>query len=221
MSAREPREIRIVEDQWASYRHVIEAVAIVIAGVWAFYTFVYQEKIKPAGEPASLNDSVAITRLGRDARREVLGIAVRFVNTGKTEIDIAADAYNVWGDRYGARERSTSVERHGYHAYASSIPRASRRIVERFAELRDAAVGGVVGTHIVLEPGATETVADVIVVPRGEYDVIHAQVVAVPVKTSDPEKVHVSIERRRNGGFWLHTPDAFEDDNDTDFALIP
>lgn len=31
---------------------------------------------------------------------------VRFHNSGKTEVDVAADAWNVWGVRYGNRERA-------------------------------------------------------------------------------------------------------------------
>ncbi len=51
MASDDAHKIRIIEDPWATFRHVIEAVAIVAAGLWAFYIFVYQEKIKPSGEP--------------------------------------------------------------------------------------------------------------------------------------------------------------------------
>ena len=47
-TVKEPRSIRLVEDRWATIRHVVEAVAIVGAALWAFYVFVYQERIKPA-----------------------------------------------------------------------------------------------------------------------------------------------------------------------------
>jgi len=223
MSEREPRAIRIVEDRWATFRHIIEAVAIVAAGTWAFYTFIYQEKIKPAAEPAALDDSIVVHRLGRDRTRDILGVTVQLHNVGKTEIDIAADAYNVWGDSYGRREVPYAKGSSSVRADGTQIPRRSRLLVMAFAELRDAAEGGRKNQHIILEPGATENIDDVVVVPRGKYDLIHAQVIAVPVKTPVERKVPVSIERNKNGGFWLtSTQDGvFEDDNDADFALVP
>jgi hypothetical protein len=51
VAEQKPREIRLVEDPWATLRHVVEVLALVAAGAWAFYTFIYQEKIKPANEP--------------------------------------------------------------------------------------------------------------------------------------------------------------------------
>ncbi len=99
----QPQTIRLVEDRWTTIRHVVEALAIVAAGAWAFYTFFYQEKIKPAGEPPSLSLVPHVTRLGRDARRDFVDVSFDFRNTGKTELDIAADGWNVWGIRYGHR----------------------------------------------------------------------------------------------------------------------
>jgi hypothetical protein len=219
----EPRAIRIVEDRWTTVRHGVEALAIVAAGVWAFYTFIYQERIKPANEPAALDLSVSVQRLGRDARREILEVTVHMHNAGKTEIDIAADAYNVWGERFADRERVVSRHGSAQSGYANSLPEVSERAIDAFAELRDAASGGRVGTHIILEPGANEDLGDVFAIRRGEYDLIHAQGIAVPVKTGSRAKVNVRVLRNRNGGFWLSVPDVDvdEDDNDTDFALIP
>jgi hypothetical protein len=220
MSTEEPtRAIRIVEDQWATFRHIIEAIAIVAAGAWAFYTFIYQEDIKPANEPAALDVTIALHRLGHDDRRELLGIAVHFHNSGKTEINVAA---NVWGERFATRQSATRVDRPALHDYTFGLPRVSRRMVRTFVELRDMAVGGRSGSNIVLEPDANETIDDVVVVPRGEYDLLHGQVIAVPVKTSQTQKVHVAVVSTKTGGYWLKPgSDAFEDDNDTDFALVP
>jgi hypothetical protein len=47
-------------------------------------------------------------------------------------------------------------------------------------------------------------------------------VIASPVKTPVTRKVDVRIERRKNGSLWLRGGDDFdEDDNVTEFALIP
>lgn len=217
------RGIRLVEDRWTTVRHIVEAFAIVAAGLWAFYTFVYQEKIKPAGEPASLSASMTFRHLGHDARREILGVDIRFQNTGKTEIDIAAEAYDVWGERYGTRETVVEDRQANRRLYTRVLPTISRHLIVSFAHLRDAAVGGEKNIHIILGPGTTETIAEVITFRRGEYDLIHGQVFAVPVKTSDKQKVNVAVVKIDAGGVAVvpRNPDYFEDDNVADIALIP
>ena len=223
MNAREPRTIRLAEDRWATIRHVVEAVAIIAAGIWAFYSFIYQERIKPANEPASLSERISMERLGRDAHREIVRVNIAFRNSGKTEIDVAADAWNVWGSRYGTRDRSSSKTTAYRRIVTNAVPRLSRRLVATFAELRSAAIGGP-PTHMVLEPDTENLLSAVVVVPRGEYDVLSAQVVAVPIKTPVRNKLHVAIVTERDGSSFLvpqHEDGIGEDDLDTDIALIP
>jgi hypothetical protein len=197
-------------------------VAIVCAGAWAFYTFIYQEKIKPANEPAALNATISVRSLAHDRTKDILGVEVVLRNTGKTEIDMAADAYNVWGERYADREAAFQKERSNRLEYRFDLPIVSRRLIRAFAELRDRARGGRIGTHIILEPGESESIGDVIAVPHDAYDVIHAQVVVVPVKTSAGAKIQVSVLKNRGGSYWLvpaADSGAEKDDNDADFAL--
>lgn len=214
--------VRLLEDRWATLRHVVEAVAIVCAGAWAFYTFIYQEKIKPAGEAAALNVSISVTSLARSRTRDILNVTSVFHNTGRTEIEIAADGFNVWGERYAAHEAIQSREKPDRRNFTDALPIGSRRLIRAFAELRVAA-GGPVASNIILEPDESETIPDVIAVPRGEYDLIVAQVVAIPVKTSVSGKIKVAIVKNRVGGYWLVPADSgvAEDDNNTNFALPP
>jgi hypothetical protein len=221
MSTAGPHHIRLEEDRWSTLRHIVEAVAIVAAGVWAFYTFIYQEKIKPASEPAALSDTIAIRSLGQTRTREIMGITLSFHNTGKTAIDIAADGYNVWGRRYGrnpiVRQRIGAARRE----YNADLPIVSQRLVASMAELRDMAVGGRKGQHIFIEPGAVDSISQVLAVPRGTYDIVRAQVFAVPVKRTRVEKVPVAIATNKVGGYWLMPSGSGveEDDNTTDFVL--
>jgi hypothetical protein len=223
MAERRPHQIRLIEDQWASFRHVVEAVAIVAAGLWAFYTFVYQEKIKPAGEPPAINDSISVQRLGRDGRRDVLEVTISYHNVGRAEVDLAADAFNVWGERFGTRDVVKRLDGGNHAAFNRTVPLVSDHVITWFAELRDAAAGGRKGFHTIIEPGDTETVGEVIVVPRGEYDAVHAQVIAVPVRLSPSGSHRIDIVHNRDGSIWLRTnePADFENDNESDFSLIP
>jgi hypothetical protein len=220
MDPREPYEVRIVEDRWATLRHIVEAVAILAAGIWAFYTFVYQEKIKPANEPAALNLTLEVSSLGHDSDRDYVNLTYTMRNTGKTEIDIAADAYNIWGERFGpglvVRGRVLPASR----KYDNDIPIVLRRLVASQVELRAMAVGGTHSMHAIIEPGASETVARVFAVPRRAYDLFHAQVFVVPVKTSMSAPVPVAIVAEPTGGYSINPkPPIFEDDNTADFVL--
>jgi hypothetical protein len=220
MEPRGPYEVRVVEDRWATLRHIVEAVAILAAGIWAFYTFIYQEKIKPANEPAAMNLNIAVSSLGHDSARDYLSLALVFRNTGKTEIDIAADAYNIWGERYGSeplvRRRLQPTSR----SYDANIPVVSRRLIASFVELREFAVGGKRGQHMIIEPGASETITRVFAVPRRAYDLIRAQSFAVPVKTSNSAHVPVAVVEGPAGGYTLKPADPiFEDDNTADFVV--
>jgi hypothetical protein len=227
MAEPETRSIRLIEDRWATFRRVLETVAIIAAGVWAFYTFFYQERIKPANEPASIGEDLRITRLGRDAQRDIVDASFGFRNTGKTEIDIAADGWNVWGIRYGRRARPQKVDTASTRAYHDTVPVVSQHLIASYADLREAAQGGRPASAV-LEPGAEFTLHDVIALPRGAYDVVKSQVIAVPVKRAEysggkQKRAHIAIIRFEDGAIWLkaYSKDVFETDNSTDFALIP
>jgi hypothetical protein len=214
--------IRLVEDPWATARHIIEAVALIAAGVWAFYTFIYQEKIKPAGDPASLEANVSVDRVGHDATRDILVVSAHWHNNGKTEIEVAADGYNVYGDRYARSESQTIHDSPNRYTFSHDEPLISHQLIGSFAELRATAVGGS-ASHTTIEPGGTVTVPYTIVIPRGKYDVIWAQVIAVPVKTPVRPRIRVEIIRHADGSIYLHTltPGIYEDDNHIEFGLLP
>lgn len=223
MSEQKPRAIRLVEDPWATLRHVVEVLALVAAGAWAFYTFIYQEKIKPASEPATLDDTVTVTRVGHDRTRDILEVSVHLHNDGKTEIEIAADGYNVYGYRYALSQSQTVRNGSNEYAFNNNEPRISKELISSFAELRDAAAGGKHGVHTTIEPDGVVTLPYIIVIPRGKYDVIHAQVIAVPAKTPVRPRVGVQILRNPDGSIMLKpmTAGVYEDDNSIDFGLLP
>jgi hypothetical protein len=222
LTQRSPLHVHVVDDRWAAIRQIVETIAIVAAGLWAFYTFVYQERIKPAGEPAALVTSISIHRLGRDARRDILQVSMLYHNVGKTEIDIAADGYSVFGLRYGTRPRKKVSGNPNQMRAEFDIPVLSRTHVQSYMELRGAALAGNPDRHIVMEPDSTETLAYTVVVPRGAYDALIAYDIAWPIKMPVRKKTNVRIVHNPNGSMWLRGDNTLdEDDNVTEFALIP
>jgi hypothetical protein len=218
----DPYEIRIVEDRWATFRHIIEAVAIVAAGAWAFYTFVYQEKLKPQSQPASLSIDVSMYEISHTARLDIVGIKLEFRNSGQTEIDVAADGFSVWGERFGHHVAERHQELPFYSGFARDLAIESKTVIRSSMELRDMAVGGYAGNHIIMEPADLETLVYTIVIPHDAYDLLYARVIAVPLKTSQISKIPVIVKREPDGSYWLsfrRNFDGIEDDNDAFFSV--
>ena len=57
-------KIEMRQASFEKFKASVEVVAIVLAGVWGFYQFIYEDKIKPFSETPSLT----ITRKARKAR---------------------------------------------------------------------------------------------------------------------------------------------------------
>lgn len=49
----------------ATIRDIVEIVAIVAAGVWALYVFVYEQRIKPASEPPAILLTGSMQKVGQ------------------------------------------------------------------------------------------------------------------------------------------------------------
>jgi hypothetical protein len=56
-------------------RDVIEIVAIIAAGAWAFYVFIYENRIKPSFAKPDINVTASIQRLGE--RNGMIAIGLR------------------------------------------------------------------------------------------------------------------------------------------------
>jgi|SRR5579863_8581314 len=223
MAEHKPHTIHLVEDPWAMLRHVVEVLALVAAGAWAFYTFIYQERIKPASEPAALDDTITVQRVGGDRLRDILVVSVRLHNDGKTEIEIAADGFNVWGDRYAKVVKRSVLNASTIQTVSNDYPRISHELIRSYVELREAAANGNRHRGTTLEPDGVVTIPYTIVIPRGVYDVIEAQVTAIPVKTPVRQLANVQVIRNSDGSVTLRslTPGTEEDDNSIDFGLLP
>ena len=90
-------------------RDAVEIVAILAAGVWAFFTFVYEDRIKPANaQPEPIYDCT-LTRLGeRDALIAVRS-HVQIKNAGTTNLTVYGFAESVVGSNVRATHAATAA----------------------------------------------------------------------------------------------------------------
>jgi len=72
---------RLARLKWAveTVNGVVQMIAIAAAGVWAFYTFIYEDRIKPAEETPVLVAEARLTPVGR--RNEIVAVQARAINT--------------------------------------------------------------------------------------------------------------------------------------------
>lgn len=83
------------------WRHLIEILALIVAAVWGFYIFVYQERIKPANEAPNVDFHVDVHREYLISNRELVKITLVWRNVGSTEAQLDGFAENIFGATYG------------------------------------------------------------------------------------------------------------------------
>jgi hypothetical protein len=205
--------------RWATVRHVVESVAIVAAGLWAAYVFIYQERIKPTFESPSLQVTVTLDPGKTVNGTRIAQLHLNFVNTGQVDTDIYADSASIYGDRYAA---AAPVPSPSYGANDVEVNRmvqtGKKELVYSYAILRPAAIGGT-GDHIALTPGQHFDNVLPIAVKDGRFDELHADVMIIYGRFTPDRRnfSRVSIQRLANGAVYLKMPkkridsDGFED----------
>ncbi len=80
-----------------SISHIVQALAILAAGFWAFYTFIYEDRIKPASEPPITSITTSLTPVGKKGSLIAIQAKTQLHNIGKVRIRLLADTFNVIG----------------------------------------------------------------------------------------------------------------------------
>lgn len=82
----------------------VQSIAIIIAGMWGLYQFIYVEKIKPAQEKPSLEIEVSIHNLGKitpknDSKKlTAYRATITTKNIGKAKAFVASSFFQIHGD---------------------------------------------------------------------------------------------------------------------------
>ena len=93
------QEAQIGEDKpnHKSLSEVLQAVAIIAAGIWGVYTFIYQEKIAPSLAPPSLSVTCVLEKTGQKDNMTAIRSTVTRTNVGQTKVRLLGITYNVIG----------------------------------------------------------------------------------------------------------------------------
>lgn len=154
------------------WRHVIEIVAFVVAAGWAFYVFIYQERIKPAQTPAQLQFNVTISHQPVHSGAEFVDLTVEVRNVGTVPLRVAGWAIAAYGYRYLPRLTQTlvtGINRNGTtlsRSLAESRPDLLNSTYVKFAPF------GASQPAFVMRPGGDAKVHGGFGIPRNKYDAI-------------------------------------------------
>jgi len=159
------------------WRHLVEIVALVIAGVWGIYVFVYQERIKPASEAPDVQFSLTADHAPAGLNKELITVSPVWHNAGT--ISAAVDGYilNVYGERYSDEAPHLQIYRDtrpgGYIPSVARIrtPKVERTLLISAFHPWHQLGGYLYGTVL----PATNLRGNIsVVIPRGRYDTVVA-----------------------------------------------
>jgi hypothetical protein len=112
----------------SKWRQIVEIAALIVAAIWAFYQFVYKERIKPASEAPNLQILRAATHETLPGHKELVTVIVTLKNLGSSPVAMGGLIVNAYGIRYSDRtgnaapaERTTGL-RTGNYGLVDSKP---------------------------------------------------------------------------------------------------
>lgn len=153
-------------------RDIIEIVAILAAGAWAIYTFVYQQRIVPANEPPSVLFTGSLQRMAERNGMVQMEYHATLRNTGHTRVYVIAEGFTAIGERY--TRAGTPVLLHPFSGgteYDRSARVLSSATVYRTEELTRY-VSAKYGSGYDIDPGEAIPYAGTFLVPQSEFDAV-------------------------------------------------
>jgi hypothetical protein len=157
--------------RYEELRHIVEIVALVAAGAWAFYVFIYQQWLKPLSEPPVLQSMAHLDEQALPHGNALLTITIDVKNIGVPALKMDGTIANIYGIRFAPipGERVVRVQTTGISFVARTQPIVERRLLVSLL-FRNAPFGG--SSRIELDPGSDVLYYPHVVVPRGRYDAV-------------------------------------------------
>ena len=224
MSEPTPRQLHVhsVPTRPENWRTIVEIVAIMAAGLWALYTFVYEQRIKPLSEQPSFAVPTDISQGPTIHGVAFLTIHKRLINNGNVPIDIAAESLSVYGETVASSVQGPITEKGpSYHrTLRFDVPRHIAKVLYSVAGLRQGAIGGNPNANFVIPPHSSNYEDYLIAVPVKEFPVIRVRREDYIRKSPVDPKVDVRIVQSSLGGYALSSKDLIgEYDSDTEFPI--
>ena len=202
------RELRVhsVPTKAEQIRIVVEIVAIVAAGIWALYTFVYEQRIKPLAEAPSFSIATLVQQSATTNGVAFLTVRKRLENTGNVGIDVAAEVLSVYGEQIGKRaHREERMESATRAQVTADVPRRKVALLFSIAKLRNGAVTGNQNVAFYVPPHSSAEAVYLVAVPARVYPVVLVARKDYIAKAPITPKIPVRIVRTARGAYDLQS----------------
>jgi hypothetical protein len=204
-------------------RTAVEIVAIVAAGLWALYTFVYEQRIKPLSEQPEFSVPTTMTQGPTVNGVVFLEIHKRLENTGNVPIDIAAEALSVYGEKTENSGGHVQLTKTPFNVeLRADVPRQPVALLFSKVNLRSGAVGGNPSTSFYLPPHSSAEEVFVVAVPAHKYPAVLVERVDFIGKAPIKPAIPVRVVRGPLGGYTLSSdPVNGEYDSENEYPIKP
>ena len=152
-------------------RDVVEVAAIIAAGAWAVYTFVYAEHVKPASEAPAVTMTGSLHRMGE--RNGLIQYSFNAVvrNIGLSRVYIIADSLTVEGATYTTQGTPYTVT-----SGPETVYERSGRILRTIPIFRDTELSRYANAKYrlgyIIDPGEEQPFSAIFLVRQGDADSI-------------------------------------------------
>lgn len=117
------------DDRIAVVRDVVEVVAIVAAGIWAFYIFAYENSFKPSHAPPAINVKTTLQKLGAHDGLIAVRIRTELRNSSTVPVRLLGFALTLYGQRVTASSHelpqtitATNERLRGFYQTSPAVP---------------------------------------------------------------------------------------------------
>jgi hypothetical protein len=159
-------------------RDIVEIVAIIAAGIWAFYTFIYETRILPAFTEPQANISETFEKVSEHNGLIGVRLVTTIKNVGTVRTNFLAFFVTVGGERVvPAQVRGkTKIDKFNYtlrsdYQTSQMVPVFMRGFITDHGDKES-------GAGLSLEPGEETRDEDLFYVKAGQFDILRAYVLA-------------------------------------------
>lgn len=189
------------------WRHGVEIVALVVAAVWGFYVFIYQENLKPRAEPVDVTWKLNLTHDRLTGDKELVRGSFTMNNVGQKVAWSGELIVNVYGRHYieQSRRRLTSPWI-GVDTVNNTLVDDGRHLLYSYRNLWEPA-GGTKYHYVGV--GENDTFVFAFATKNGAYDEASVDVLYCETDREDLASHNLRQIRRPDGSYWVDTDHTF------------
>jgi hypothetical protein len=184
----EPHAVTVVRD-------IVEVIAIIAAGIWAFYVFAYENRIKPSLADPDVNLAASMQRLGTHNGFIGVSLHLQLRNVGTVKAHFLGLAVNVYGQRIVAAAPKPApgptllkYEFRAFYRTEPAVPVYSWAYITRIGNPST-------GQETTLDPGTVIENERTFYVPQGRFDLLLLGIDAPYTKFDETIPTHLSVTR--------------------------